>query len=290
MDYHYTGTPFARGNGTLLSYDHYGIQADTMDTSHARQVGDDAMNETFDFPGYYGDYATDSVAANPQQDMIQSHRGKDVDSVPAGEVEYRDGPPDVLASALASYYSSNPLTDPLIPPVSSVLERGFIDPPGFHDMQQLATLPTVEKWDVDKSTMEYLVAILAVSASEGSLLARCGLRPHLRDIKLEEPVLSSDPATDMQRLRERNVVRLDTQCIKPIPLDKRHDQGLQWSAKSLRLPEETDKLIAAEKMMVNGDTVDFLKEVFEGMQGDPITPLSRNSQDRVSSVAHVSHT
>lgn len=280
MDYHLPGGRFATGTGNLVVHGY-----------SAGQSNDSDMDNVFDFEGYHGghqqnsDYLHQETVGSDQEyhDAQQGYSPTIVDSDEMNDSydEADDGWQSLFEAAFTSYYSDNPLKCSLLPSTPLTSAGDLDDPPGSADGSNSIALPSTEKWDVDKATMEYLASVLALSAPVSSLSTCCGLRSPLRDVKIEEPVLRSDPATDMQRLRERNVVRLNTKGIKPVPSDKRHDQDLQWSSKSLKLPNEMDKQLATEKMNVNSETGRFLKEIFEDMKDDFTFSLSK---DRISKV------
>lgn len=267
--------------------------SDAMEVGYERQFGDIEMNETFDFQGYYGEQRAGTTTVPRQQGKTDPYRpfddsqdDQDMDIDPMEEADDEHCSRSLSHTALANYYSSNLLQSSLIPPNVCSLEDDLVDPPGSIDIVRLATFACVEKWDVGKDTMEYLGSVLALSAPVDDFITLCGLQPQIRHIKLEEPILSSDPATDMQRLRERNVVRLTSHGIKPYHLDRRNDEGLRWSARSLKLPEDMDKLIAAEKMTINSETGGFLKQIFDDMNGDALTSITQDRRYKVNIAAH----
>lgn len=279
MDFPRADTRHLVGNGDLVTHQYHGVQPDSMATSDAMQVGDNGMDQLFDFQGYQ----TDSVAAyfqpepsTARQEYVdsQNYGYMDSDQPEEGDDDGDDGWPALFQAAYEGYYSVDPLKSWLIP----------LQPSSFNEdlIMNGATTVEVEKWDIDQTTMEFLASLVSASASGDSLRVRCGLRACIRDIKIEEPVLQSDAATDMLRLQERNIIHLTSKGIKPFPLDEQHDQALQWSAKSSRLPHELDQLLAAERMTVNSETGTFLMEVFEDTKGDLVALLSEDRHCKVT--------
>lgn len=288
MDYHQLVPRYEPEGGVVMAYGHYAVQPDPIDAGYARQVDDYVMDETFDFQGYYDEPRTDAAAYSQQKPTVpsqasdDSQHDQDMDIESSEETNNGDSWRDLVDAAHANYYSEDPMKDVLLLPKLTVFNEDFREPPGSFNVAEIDKLTSVERWDVSKSTMEFLANVLALSAPADDLTKCCGLEPLLRGVKLEEPVLLSDTATDMHRLRERNIVKLTSNGIKPFPSDKRHDQGLRWSKSSLKLPDEVDELIAAEKMIVNSETGNMLKDVFEDMNEDPLSSFAKDFQHRVS--------
>lgn len=248
---------------------------------HAVQppVADSDMSQMFDFEGYHNEHQPRSNY--PQQgstDFNQRYRNSQQEgSTSSGHSEDDDdGWQALYESALANYYFDDPLKCHCVPLQSLTFFDDLSDTPGFTDVADIIPLHSVEKWDVDSTTMVYLASLMALSVPGDSLSTHCGVQPPLRDVKLEDPVLQSDPATDMLRLSERNTVRLDPKDLKPFSLDNRHDQALQWSRKSLKLPDDMEKQLITEKMDVASETGQFLKEVFEVAKDEIESSLSKD--------------
>ncbi|KJX93174.1 hypothetical protein TI39_contig4375g00007 [Zymoseptoria brevis] len=170
---------------------------------------------------------------------------------------------DLVKAARHDYFSTDPMQGISLP----------LTPPGPKDalMEPFAQLPVTfaeEKWNVDRETAQFLSSVMSLmSPSENTEHdAHLGFRK----FKVEEPLLSTDPIVDIQRLQERNVVCVTTAGMEPFVLSKKNDERLTWDKKSLKLPDQVEKEIAAEKVIVDSETANFLKEVFQDMEGPAI--------------------
>lgn len=273
MNYSLFDGPVRTRDGEFLDHSQYGAPSIAGDTTN---LADSGMEEMFDFPRYHSECQADAWAGDPGQESTTYYQQHDdpqsdefMDDGQPEDVDDDDGIGSPVQLAAMSYYSGDPLDSHLIPLLSSSFEEDLVDPKS-------------EKWDVDKATMEFLASILTFSAPAKSPSTRFGTGKYFRNVKVEEPVLQSDAATDMLRLHERNTIRVTPKGIKPIPLDKCHDQDLRWSTKSLRLPHDIDELLAAEKMAVDVKTGRFLKNLVEGLKGDLITSLLNERHHKAS--------
>ncbi|SMR61639.1 unnamed protein product [Zymoseptoria tritici ST99CH_3D1] len=167
---------------------------------------------------------------------------------------------DLAKAARHDYFSTDPMQGISLP----------LTPPGPEDalMDPFAKLPPTfeeEKWNVDRETAQFLSSVMSLmSPSEDPEHdAHLGFRK----FKVDEPLLSTDPIVDIQRLHERNVVSVTTAGMDFFVLSKKKDERLTWDKKSLKLPDQVEKEIASEKVVVDSETANFLKEVFQDMEG-----------------------
>lgn len=270
---------FAAGDADVVTHSHDAVQRDTG------QIPDSDMAHMFDFEGYHGEQAPyancskqELIYPNQQHPVSSHERSLSIgrSDEPEDDSDSGDGWQALCESALADYHSEDPLKDHFLLPQPLTGDKDLIDPPGSTGTTSLLQIPGPEKWDVDRASMEYLASALALTLPCGSLSMQCGIRLPFRDVKIEEPVLQSDPATDMLRLRERNVVRLGPNRIVLLPPNERYDQELQWSSTSLELPLGMDKQLASEKLNVNSETGHFLKAIFENVKRGLETSMSKD--------------
>lgn len=166
------------------------------------------------------------------------------------------------------YLAQNPLHNAYIPtPPASVLAdfSPEIDSRDVNEAKALMEQPGNERWDIDKDTAAVLTSVMAIGNADGVHYE--ANRRSLRDLKVDEPVLSSDPDMDLSKLKARNQVHLSTHGMLPYELKREKDEGLAWSAEQLKLPSLVSDSIAGEKLDIDRDTMEFLRRVTE-----PSTP------------------
>ncbi|CAK3873128.1 Hypothetical predicted protein [Lecanosticta acicola] len=170
-------------------------------------------------------------------------------------------------AARDAYQSDNPLRLDLVPPLSPTCDGSPAGLDGLVTLRDLVDLPALdgrEKWDIDREAMQFLATVHSLSKSDEVTPASHGLRPTFRDLKTEEPALRTDPQIDLFRLIERNQVKLSTDDIDPVPLDDDKDESLKWSRESLKLPKKLNDEITKERLDVEWETAEYLREIFRG--------------------------
>ena len=78
----------------------------------------------------------------------------------------------------------------------------------------------------------------------------------MNDLKIDEPVLSTDPHLDVSRLRARNTVRLSNQGMKPCVLNTEKGESLAWTSEDLKLPTAIKMSIADANLPIDLDSED----------------------------------
>lgn len=130
------------------------------------------------------------------------------------------------------------------------------------NVKELNGITVSEKWDVDKETATFLASLLALGKDDGPMHSRQNCGPlYLRDLRLEEPLLSSDPEVDVWRLKRRKTVAISSDGMRPFELKDEEGESFTWSTSELRAPAEKDELIANEKLDVDRETMEYLKDI-----------------------------
>lgn len=219
-------------------------------------------------PGYTSTEQSDAIQEfarqvaqeEPQEETVQPY------------VEYDED--ELLPLEYARYYGLTkdfflehllPCTQP---PSPEHLQADLRDPDSTLNVALLVSLGALEghtvhgRWDVDKESAKFLASVLALckeenwqdgSASGGAL--------KLKDLKLEEPILVSDPELDLEQLRHRNMITISTDGIEPFKLDENKNEGFSWTPEDLRLPSGKDRSVAHERLDIDHETIEVLKEI-----------------------------
>lgn len=163
---------------------------------------------------------------------------------------------------------SNLLRSALIPPVLIELSANdFIDPPGsmtYCSMRNLSAFDDhkfQEKWDVDKDVTTFLSSILALSNVTGKDNPLEDTHASYRDLRLEEPLLTSDFELELQHIRRRNTVVVSSTGVKPFRLEVEADATLKWPKKYLKLVLQTESEVVNGKLVVHKDVATLLRDV-----------------------------
>lgn len=160
------------------------------------------------------------------------------------------------------YRASNPLQSACIPsrPTDMLIE--FDDSENESRDDELKTFIhqcNNERWDLDKDTAKFLTWVMALGRMDN---AEDNMNPlNMSDLKLDEPVLPSDPECEVARLRARNAVRISTKGVEPCRLDTQKDESLLWCSEDLKLPSEITETINNEKLDIDKETMKLLKDV-----------------------------
>ena len=158
-----------------------------------------------------------------------------------------------------------PLESACLPSPSNDLWTDLQDPQGCLNIGTLVAVgalhghTTKEKWDVNKESAECLASVLNLGKGSSDNMAGLIDLPKLKDLKLQEPILASDPEFDVLRLKHRNAITLMTADMEPFPLDDEKGETLIWSKRDLKLPAEIEHLIASEKLEVDRGTMEYIR-------------------------------
>lgn len=139
-----------------------------------------------------------------------------------------------------------------------------------------------EKWDVDVESVEYLASVMRATQAALTQEQLYGIRASFKDLKIEEPLLRTDPANDMTKILKRNAVELDTEDVAPFKIDDAQDEGIAWGASNLNLPAQMNDELKNEKWAIEQETAGFMKDVFSTMEGDLQDWLAEDRKRRVS--------
>lgn len=130
------------------------------------------------------------------------------------------------------------------------------------DEEAFLKLNAAEKLDVDKDTAAFLRSMLdlAPGTDDSEGLRQIEGSHYLRNLKLEEPILASDPALDLWRLRKRNAITISSKGMQPFDIDEAKGEGLVWSKEEPYAHAEIEKLVSNEKLDIDIDTLTYLKD------------------------------
>ncbi|KAI6884462.1 hypothetical protein KC360_g4228 [Hortaea werneckii] len=158
----------------------------------------------------------------------------------------------------------NPLEFTKTQPPSEAVQLDFTDPAGVSTAALLDMLRNTiahEKWDVDRESANFLADVATIDKHPEDPWNVDGSQMSLRDLKIIEPVLTTDHELDMQRLGARNSVTISTNDIEPIPVDVERDEGLQWPSRYVCLPSELEANFASARLDIRKDVVDYLRDI-----------------------------
>lgn len=193
---------------------------------------------------------------------------------------------DLLHDALDSYYSDNPLHSRLVPSPPRDFEQQLSHPeelarPGYS--ASLAAASRNEKWHVDKESAEFLASVMKLISGDdlGETLERSTRNP-LRKLKLDEPLLETDPQIEIVKLFERNEVHLSSEGIEECALDDEKDESLRWPKQTVQLPKTIHHDIMCARLEIDAETLKFLHGVEREQRIDLDDWLKQDREKRVS--------
>ena len=137
----------------------------------------------------------------------------------------------------------------------------------------IARIPD-ERLTLDKDAVSLLASIAALAQTPPA--RNDGISDfdvhRVRRMKLELPMLRTDPELDLLRFAPRIVPDLENEFLPLETVDQEADEGFDWPSWCHSLPDEYIKRIKAEKLEVTSDALAILQEV---IQFDPSgTPSS----------------
>jgi hypothetical protein len=126
-------------------------------------------------------------------------------------------------------------------------------------LDEIDSMVNNEKWMVSGECAKFLACIMRKTEDDIVLRDHEVSYKTVTDLRLEEAILSTDPALDLVRLKQRNALRLCTKGITPAELDSNN----LWSPTELRLPAELDQRLAQERLDVDSKAMVFLKGLYD---------------------------
>lgn len=177
------------------------------------------------------------------------------------------------------YSLENPLESMQTRTPSEAVQLDLTDPPGLSTaalLDMLRNTVTGEKWDVDRESTSFLAEVATADRHPWTPWDADGSRSSFRDLKIMEPVLTTDHELDIQRLEARNTVAISANDIEPVPVDIERDEGLRWPSRYARLPTELECEFASARLDIGKDVVDYLRDIAQ--------PTFMNERDIMNSV------
>lgn len=152
---------------------------------------------------------------------------------------------------------------PLSPPLTSDADLQDFPTSAEHTVFDLWSSGCMaqEKWNVDLGSAELIASLLTFEDSDyNESWTNLDDRIDFKNFKIEEPALTLDPTVDLQRLRQRNQVSIDTSKVEPFVVDEYRGEGLAWSEEELSIPAEQTRRLENEKLDIDEDAAKCLKE------------------------------
>lgn len=140
-----------------------------------------------------------------------------------------------------------------------------------------------DRWEVDRECAGLLASVMSFVKVDSSAPWDYGIRTETKDLKLEEPVLLTDPDADMRVVYERHEVHVSSKNIEPFRLDIDKDESVVWSANARAAPSTVGKQIAAEKLQIKKDSMDYMRELYAMLGGD-VTDYTEAERRRKASL------
>ena len=166
-----------------------------------------------------------------------------------------------------SYMDEDPRSTVPLPLTPESAGADLADPQATLNLDTLVALGALnghncnERWEVDKDAAKFLASAIALGKDDETQ-DEYGLDEawSLRDLKMEQPLMPNDPGLELMRLKRRNALIISTEGIPPFCLDAWETPS--WTVEELHLPAEKDRNVAHEKLDVDNDTMQYLKEIF----------------------------
>lgn len=214
----------------------------------------------------YADESREQDTGQPES-LGDSECGDDEDEDEDAEVEDdgADLPPLAYArqnGLTTDYFGHNPMQSVCITPSpDQPLQSLHFTALTGHEMETAEALARDaghERWNIDRETAEFLMSVISLARADDVDVEEDDVR--MSDLKIDEPVLSSDPELDVSRLRARNTVRLSTKGMQPYALDKEKGESLAWSSEDLKLRSTVEMSIVSAGLPIDQETAKVLKE------------------------------
>lgn len=166
--------------------------------------------------------------------------------------------------------SIDPLRDPS--PLSYIesflhtIEKDVLD--NFHlpQINYQPILPIDERLTIDKGAEKLLAGANGVFLDQGTIdkiTAAASVRPRRQKLKLELPLLRSDPDEDLAAFRQRQDPCISDESFIYEPLDIEKDEGIQWPSRFANLPNSLTEDCRMDKITVTRDTMVYLQAVLK---------------------------
>ena len=123
-----------------------------------------------------------------------------------------------------------------------------------------------EKYDIDKDAAELLASVIKLGQDD-NFLDECQDEHSIRfkDLKLEEPILLSDPELDLMRLEQRNTAKI---CADVMETSKNiQEPGFISPEKDAAMRQALTER-KNEKLDIDRSTIDYLGELCKQLEGD----------------------
>lgn len=119
-----------------------------------------------------------------------------------------------------------------------------------------------ERLNIDRDTAVFLASVFSLEKTGEPLesLLHSNTPLYSRNLKIEEPVLTSDPELDLWRLRRLNAAIVSSKGMEAFELDDEKGEGFGWSIEEKRAHTETEELIASEKLDIDVELLTYLKD------------------------------
>ena len=167
----------------------------------------------------------------------------------------------LLAHLRQRYFNKTAMCPGLTPraPVEFDAEGMFRKTP---DLPRSKNFPVEEKLDVDKDTAEYLTSVMNLLTAKDYI--DLPISTQLRDLKVDEPLLASDPELDIIHVRNRNKIRLTRDRMMRLGLidgmNAEHHLSQFRDTGSVKLPDD--------KLEVDVETAIYLRDILNGIETD----------------------
>ena len=147
-----------------------------------------------------------------------------------------------------------------LPKAQLQLEDG---PDLFQLREDCVELPR-ERLDVSPGALSLLSEVLALAKCSPSFDSLDEIDTHrVRRLKLELPLLRTDPEVDLIRFAPQVVPDLEHEFLPLETIDEEADEGLTLPSSYERLPEEWNRRVQSERLEVNGDALFFLQDTLK---------------------------
>ena len=197
----------------------------------------------------------------------------DVQASESGSTIVEDDEPTLLDYArqhglISSHFAEHPFQSACLPSPPRSPLRDLEDPAGVLNIATVVSLKaldghtTHEKWDIDKASAEFIGSVISLEKEDPTeSIAEVDKPLKITDLKLVEPILTTDPELDLVHLKQRNTPTIRTRGMKPFKLNDEVDESIRWPAHLLRLPAEKDQQVMDDKLIVDHDTIQYIKEL-----------------------------
>ncbi|KAK5720813.1 hypothetical protein LTR15_006775 [Elasticomyces elasticus] len=132
---------------------------------------------------------------------------------------------------------------------------------GGHRTAAMNLVSHGEKWEVDKETMGFLASVMALGREDEQTTVLDDTPLTFTDLKIDEAVLQCDAAVEVRKLRERHIVKLNTDGLEPFALATDKGESIQWRSTDLALPSKIHEQIVADRLEISRDEASYLQNI-----------------------------